>query len=100
MREGRRALQLMPMERDALAGSDIFMAFAIICAWTGEKDLAVEQLTLATGQPGLISYGQLKLQPWWDGLRGDPRFGQIVATLAPKDAEHVARATEPQAASR
>jgi hypothetical protein len=28
----------------------------------------------------------LKLFPFWDPLRGDPRFGQIVASLAPKDA--------------
>jgi hypothetical protein len=28
----------------------------------------------------------LKLFPFWDPLRGDPRFEQIVASLAPKDA--------------
>jgi hypothetical protein len=28
----------------------------------------------------------LKLFPLWDPLRGDPRFEQIVASLAPKDA--------------
>jgi len=26
----------------------------------------------------------LKLLPFWDPLRGDPRFEQIVASLAPK----------------
>jgi hypothetical protein len=34
----------------------------------------------------LLSYGALKLQPFWDPLRGDPRFEKIVASLAPKDA--------------
>jgi hypothetical protein len=33
----------------------------------------------------LLSYGALKLFPFWDPLRGDPRFEQIVASLAPKD---------------
>jgi hypothetical protein len=28
----------------------------------------------------------LKLFLFWDPLRGDPRFEQIVASLAPKDA--------------
>jgi hypothetical protein len=28
----------------------------------------------------------LKLFPFWDPIRGDPRFEKIVASLAPKDA--------------
>jgi hypothetical protein len=32
----------------------------------------------------MLSYGALKLLPFWDPLRGDPRFEQIVASLAPK----------------
>ena len=34
----------------------------------------------------LVSYGALKLLPFWDPLRGDPRFEKIVASLAPKEA--------------
>jgi hypothetical protein len=30
----------------------------------------------------------LKLFPFWDPLRGDPRFEKIVTSLAPKDAKH------------
>jgi hypothetical protein len=58
--------------------------FAIICAWVGEKDLALQQLKMAIENPGTLSYGQLKLHPFWDPLRGDPRFEQIVESLAPK----------------
>ena len=57
----------------------------IIYAWTGESDLAFEQLAVAAGLPGSFSYGQLKLLPFWDSLRGDPRFEKIVASLAPKE---------------
>jgi hypothetical protein len=32
----------------------------------------------------MLSYGALKLLPFWDPLRGDPRFEKIVAELAPK----------------
>jgi len=31
-----------------------------------------------------LSYGELVLHPRWDPLRGDPRFEEIVASLAPK----------------
>jgi hypothetical protein len=33
-----------------------------------------------------LSYGELKLTPWWDPLRGEPCFEKIVASLAPKEA--------------
>jgi hypothetical protein len=57
---------------------------AIIAAWVGEKDLACERLSAAVSHPSALSYGRLKLLPWWDPLRGDPRFEKIVASLAPK----------------
>jgi hypothetical protein len=58
--------------------------FAVIAAWVDEKDLACEQLAIATRLPSSVSYGGLKLFPTWDPLRGDPRFEKIVASLAPK----------------
>jgi hypothetical protein len=62
--------------------------FAIIAAWAGEKDLACEQLERVTRIPslGTVTYGQLKLSPYWDPLRGDPRFEKIIESVAPKDA--------------
>jgi hypothetical protein len=33
----------------------------------------------------MLSYGALKLLPFWDPLRGDPRFEKIVNSLAPKE---------------
>jgi serine/threonine-protein kinase len=86
LREGRRALELLPVERDAFAAPDIILLFSIICAWTGEKDLACEQLATATQYPSfLLTYGRMRLLPFWDPLRGDPRFQKIVASLAPKE---------------
>ncbi len=73
------------MEKDALIGAHMIEYFAIICAWVGEKDLALEQLAVVVQLPGRLSYGQLKLHPFWDPLRGDPRFEKIVASLAPKE---------------
>ncbi len=59
--------------------------FAVIAAWAGAKDLACEQFETATRKPSDLSYGQLKLMPFWDPLRGDARFEKIVASLAPKE---------------
>jgi TolB-like protein/Flp pilus assembly protein TadD len=83
--EGRRAVELLPATKDALSGTEILYFYAVICAWTGERDQAIDHLkTLATLQAG-VSYGEIHLDPFWDPLRGDPRFEQIVASLAPKE---------------
>jgi TolB-like protein/Tfp pilus assembly protein PilF len=85
LREGRRAVELVPVEKDALVGPTLIKYLAMIAAWTGDKDLACEQLAIAIRPPSTLSYGQLKLLPFWDPLRGDPRFEKIVASLAPKE---------------
>jgi serine/threonine protein kinase/tetratricopeptide (TPR) repeat protein len=84
LREGRRAVELLPVEKDALNGTRMVSYFAMIAAWVGDKDLACEQLAIAIGHSSDLSYGQLKLLPFWDPLRGDPRFEKIVASLEPK----------------
>jgi TolB-like protein/class 3 adenylate cyclase/Tfp pilus assembly protein PilF len=84
IREGRRAVELMPVSKDAIRGPLLIQYLAVIYAWTGEKDLALEQLNVAARIPGHLSYGHLRLHPYWDPLRGDPRFEKIVASLAPK----------------
>jgi len=82
--EGRRAVELLPAEKDAVNGPGMIQYFALIAAWVGDKDLACKQLATAMGRPGAPSYGQLKLIPFWDPLRGDQCFEKIVASLAPK----------------
>ena len=82
--EGRRALELLPVEKDAVDGALLVRNLAIIYAWSGQKDPALEQLATAAKLPGYLSYGQLHLHPLWDPLRDDPRFDKIVASLAPK----------------
>ena len=84
LRAGRRAVELVPVEKDALVGPTMIKYLAMIAAWTGDKDFACEQLAMAVRPPSTVSYGQLKLLPFWDPLRGDPRFEEIVASLAPK----------------
>jgi TolB-like protein/Tfp pilus assembly protein PilF len=84
LREGRRAIELASVKKDAVSSPLMIQYLALIAAWTGDKDLACEQLLVAVRAPSILSYGELKLLPWWDPLRGDPRFEKIVASLAPK----------------
>ena len=86
--EGRRAIALTPLEKDVTNGSHVLQYFAITAAWAGERELALQQLEAGLRAPAasvMLSYGALKLLPFWDPLRGDPRFEQIVASLAPKE---------------
>jgi TolB-like protein/class 3 adenylate cyclase len=87
LEKGRRAIELLPVEKDSINGSRMIQYFAVTAAWTGEKDLALQQLELGARAPTAsqaLTYGALKLLPFWDPLRGDPRFEKIVASLAPK----------------
>src|SRR5207248_5921248 len=71
IREGRRACELLPVSRDAFAAPGMITHLAVIYAWTGENELALEQLTASSQLPAGISYGELKLDPYFDSLRGD-----------------------------
>jgi len=84
LHEGRRATELLPVQKDAISGTRIVVCFAMIAAWIGNKDLACQQLGVALRHPTSPTYGNLKLSPWWDPLRGDPCFEKIVNSLAPK----------------
>jgi hypothetical protein len=85
--EGRHAIELLPMSKDALNGAHMIEYFAVIAAWVGEKEIACEQLEKTTRMTRgwIVTYGKLKLSPVWDPLRGDPRFERIVASFAPKN---------------
>jgi TolB-like protein/Flp pilus assembly protein TadD len=81
---GERAVQLVPVSKDAINGPLLIQYLAIIYSWSGQKDRAIEQLKRAAAIPSTVNYGVLRLHPYWDELRGDPRFEEIVASLAPK----------------
>src|SRR5436190_2898175 len=84
LNEGRRAMELGSSVKNSFTEPYVKMCFAIICAWTGERELALGQLEALTKTPGSHTYGNFRLSPMWDPLRGDPRFEKIVASLAPK----------------
>jgi tetratricopeptide (TPR) repeat protein len=82
IRQARRAVELQPITRDSLNGPNWVANLALVYAWTGERDRALEQLEkVATipGNPEVPTYGDLLFNPRWDDLRRDPRFDKIVA---------------------
>jgi TolB-like protein/tetratricopeptide (TPR) repeat protein len=84
IREARRAVELLPIAKDGVNGPVYVTALALVYAWTGERDRALEQLEKVATIPGVlggfvVTYGDLKFNPCWDSLRGDPRFDKIVA---------------------
>ncbi len=84
VRESKRAVELLPVAKDSVDGARMIKYLALTYAWAGKKDAALTELSAAVKIPGYLGYGELKLDPMWDPLRGDPRFDKIVASLAPK----------------
>ena len=84
LQEGQHACELLPISKDAMSGMYLAINMAQIYVWAGEKDRAIEQVAAVEQGPNELTYGLLKLHPYWDPLRGDPRFEKIVASLAPK----------------
>jgi hypothetical protein len=86
IQEARRAMEMRPISEDAVDGTFIAAIVASVYAWANESDLAFEQLNILIKLPGLVlTYGDLKTDPFWDPLRKDPRFDKLLAELAPKN---------------
>ena len=84
IREAQQAVDLMPMAKDPVFGPYLVTNLALVYAWTGERDRALEQLEIVAKIPRGPSYGDLRFNPCWDSLRGDPRFEKMVTSLTPK----------------
>ena len=83
--EGKRALEMLPVTKDALDGPSVLTNLIQVYAWTGELDLAFQNAETAAKIPNGLFYGDLKLDPLWDPLRKDTRFDKLLAELAPRD---------------
>ncbi len=83
--EGKRAVEMIPLEKDSLSGARAIYYLAIIYTLVGENNLALQQLERSAQIPCGVSYDDLLFEPQWDNLRPDPRFAKIIASLAPKN---------------
>ncbi|HVF71380.1 MAG TPA: tetratricopeptide repeat protein [Chthoniobacterales bacterium] len=84
LQEGARAVELRPLKEDAVDGATVLCSLALIHAWTGNIDAALDQLIFLAKTPGGPPYGQLKFDPSWDAVRKDPRFDEMLAGLEPR----------------
>ena len=80
LREGARAVETLPVSRDAVDAPDIQEDFAYVEMLVGEADAAVRRLAYLLSIPTDISVPQLRVDPMWDPLRGNPRFQRLLAT--------------------
>jgi serine/threonine protein kinase/Flp pilus assembly protein TadD len=85
IQEARRAVGMLPVSEDAVDGPSLVYNLAAVYSMVNERDLAFQQLAISVKTPGGATYGTLKLDPCWDSLREDSRFGKLLAELAPHD---------------
>jgi tetratricopeptide (TPR) repeat protein len=83
--EAKRAVEMLPVSKDAIDGPGVLINLAAVYAWTNEPDRAFEKLGILTKLSNGIYYGNLKGDPYWEPLRKDPRFEKLTAELAPKE---------------
>ncbi len=79
IRECRRAVELLPVSKDALAGPEYVFYLAEIYAVVGEYKEAINRLDYLLSIPSAaVSVATLRIDPWWDPLREHPRFKALV----------------------
>lgn len=77
IREAKAAVANRPISKDGVGGVTYALGLAQTYAWLGEKDLAIEQLAAVAFLPNGPTPADVKKNPDWDDLRGDPRFDRI-----------------------
>jgi hypothetical protein len=82
-RLAKQAVEMLPVSKDAVDGPGLVTMLTIVYALTGELEQALQDLSILVKTPSGMTYGDLKLNPAWDSLRGDPRFDKLLAQLAP-----------------
>jgi eukaryotic-like serine/threonine-protein kinase len=84
VREGRRAVDLMPVDRDLQMGNQHRWALLQILIETGEYDEAIDHLRYLLGAPAgaLTSQALVEADPMYDPLRSLPRFQSLLAGQA------------------
>ena len=78
IRAGKRAVELLPVSRNAVSGPFRIMDLAFIYALTGESDAALDQIEYLLSIPSWFSTSFLRLEPQWDSLRDHPRYQALV----------------------
>jgi serine/threonine-protein kinase len=85
LREGRRSVEIVPLEMDAFTGAWLLQDLAWVYTMTGELDAAVETLDRVLSVPSVWSIEALLLDPRVDPLRGHGGFEKLVKKYRRRD---------------
>jgi serine/threonine-protein kinase len=83
LNEGRKAVAMLPISKDAVDGAVLATELAQVYVWAGENELAIQQLEMLKQVPRALFNGDLAKLPEWDPLRSDPRFQKLLSELKP-----------------
>jgi tetratricopeptide (TPR) repeat protein len=78
IREGERAVALMPVSKDAFSGPAIVQSLAGVYSLVGEPEAAIDQIEYLLSIPNPLTVGWLRVDPAWDPLRDHPRFQALL----------------------
>ncbi|CAN5271454.1 serine/threonine-protein kinase [soil metagenome] len=82
IRAGRRAVELVPIQKDAVKGPVFVEDLAAVYTMIGRYDAAIDQLEILLAHPGFTSATLLRIDPTWEPLRDHPRFQALVRKRA------------------
>ncbi len=85
LRDGERAVALLPIEKDSINGPQLLARLASIYAQLGDNGRALDLLDRGARQPYGPTFGSLRLDLMWDPLRKDARFEKLLVSIAPKN---------------
>ena len=81
VREGKLAVEMLPVSKEAMRGPYRVEDLARIYVMVGEFDEAIDKLEFLLANPGVMTIPLLRLDPAWDPLRDDPRFGDLLRRM-------------------
>ena len=75
---GQRAVELMPINADAILGPLRVEDLAAMYVLNGQYDEAINQLRKILAHPGFSSAKLMSIDPTWDALRNIPEFQSLL----------------------
>jgi hypothetical protein len=79
-----KAIDILPVSRDAMFGPNYEKSLSIIYSIIGEKNKALDKIEYLSIIPNGFHYGELISQPNFELIRNEPRFQAVLRKLKPK----------------